>query len=291
MTSLAPPRAQVGNPLLHLQRHLDGAKRGIRTGERVIEKDHQRVAGEALQRPLEFEDQLAQLRVELAQNTHHLLGLRRLRECGEASQVAEHDRDLAPMALEHALVVARDDDVGELRRQESQEPAEALQLVDLSLHPALEGAVQLRELPGLGLDGVVVLLDAEQGPYACKELRGIEWPPDEVVGTCLDGAHLVLVATRREHDDREHAGGGIRPQLAAHVVAAHLGHDDVEQDQIHRLSRDALERFWPGGCSEHRVAVGAQDRVHEPAVLVGVIDDEDAGGAFHGYASASGTGQ
>src|SRR5439155_3463136 len=57
------------------------------------------------------------------------------------------------------------------------------------------------------------------------------------------------------------------------------------------VSRDALRRFRPGGRPEHRVAVGAQDRVHERAVLVGVIEDEDAGRAFHGYASTSGTRQ
>ena len=67
----------------------------------------------------------------LAQHRHHLLGLGGLGESGEAAQVAEHHGDLAAVALEQLLVARRHDQLGELRRQEALQPADALDLGDL----------------------------------------------------------------------------------------------------------------------------------------------------------------
>ena len=67
------------------------------------------------ERPAEGVDQLPQLAVELGQDGHHLFRLRGLRERGEAPEVAEDDRDLASVALQHALVIVVHDQLGELR--------------------------------------------------------------------------------------------------------------------------------------------------------------------------------
>ena len=79
------------------------APRAARIGawQRIVEQDHQAVAGEALERAFEFVDQCAERVMIVAQHLHHFFRLRRLGERREPAQVAEHDGDFAAMAFEH----------------------------------------------------------------------------------------------------------------------------------------------------------------------------------------------
>ena len=70
---------------------------------RIVEDHHHAVAGEALQRAAVLDDDLADRRVVLAQQRHHVFRVRGLGEPGEAAQVAEQRRDLAAMAFELLL--------------------------------------------------------------------------------------------------------------------------------------------------------------------------------------------
>ena len=65
---------------------------GSGTGDGIVEEDHHAVAGEALERALVGEDELAHFGVVLAQDAHQLLGLGRLREGREAAEVEERPR-------------------------------------------------------------------------------------------------------------------------------------------------------------------------------------------------------
>src|SRR3954469_18747041 len=51
------------------------------------------------------------------QQFKHLLRLGGLGKGGKAAQIAEHDDDVAAMGFEDVFVAARDDQVGELRRE------------------------------------------------------------------------------------------------------------------------------------------------------------------------------
>ena len=53
-----------------------------------------------------------------AQEVEDLLRLGGLGKGGVAAQIAEHDDDLAAVAFEDLLVALRDDQLGELRREE-----------------------------------------------------------------------------------------------------------------------------------------------------------------------------
>ena len=77
----------------------------------------------------------------------------------EPAQVAEDDDDLASVALQERLVTGVDHQVDQLRWEETAQPVDPLQLLDLSLHARLELAVPTLQLGRLGLDGVVVALD------------------------------------------------------------------------------------------------------------------------------------
>src|SRR4029453_17964584 len=102
-----------------------------------------------------------------------------LDEAGPAAKVGEEHRDLASMTRENRLVARRDDRVCELRGQESLEPPEPFELLDVRLHPPLERPVQL-------LDRVVVALDPEQRTNSREQLVVVERFCDEVVRTGLD---------------------------------------------------------------------------------------------------------
>src|ERR671919_229237 len=85
-----------------------------------------------------LEGQLAQRLVILSQHADHLFRLAGLGERGEPAQIAEHHGDLAPMALEQALVARGDDQLGDLGGHEPLERAEALDLGELRADALLE---------------------------------------------------------------------------------------------------------------------------------------------------------
>ena len=80
------------------------ARGRVRDRHRIIEENHDTVAGELIERALILTDQRPQRAVVLVQEVEHLLGLGRLHEGGVAAQIAEHDDDLAAMAFKDLLV-------------------------------------------------------------------------------------------------------------------------------------------------------------------------------------------
>src|SRR5439155_14257806 len=104
VTALTPAGDERAHAFAHRDRHPDGLSRGIRARDGVVEEREDRVAGEALERRPESEHQLAERGVVLAQDAHDLLRLGDLGERGEPAEVAEHDGDLAAVALEQSLI-------------------------------------------------------------------------------------------------------------------------------------------------------------------------------------------
>jgi hypothetical protein len=84
----------------------------------------------------------------LAQQVEHLFRLGGFGEGGEAAQVAEHDDDVAAVAFEDVLLAARDDHLGQLRRQKPLEAPHALQFAELSGDARRQFAVHRRDLVG-----------------------------------------------------------------------------------------------------------------------------------------------
>ena len=85
------------------------------------------------------------------------LGLRRLCEAREAAQVREHHRDVAPVTRERISAgMVGEDEIGDLRRQESTQPFHASDLLHLLGDPMFEKTVPVRELspdPAPGREG------------------------------------------------------------------------------------------------------------------------------------------
>ena len=180
--------------------------------------------------------------MELAEHPHQLFGLDRVREARPAAEVGEEHRDLPAVAGEDRLVAGRDDRLGELRREESLEALQALELLDLRLHALFERPVQL-------LDRVVVALDPQQRPDSREQLLLVERLRDEVVRAGLDRLRLLRPVARREHDHGQHRRLLALAEPAADGVAVELRHHDVEQDEV---------RFRRLGELEGGVAVVAE---------------------------------
>jgi hypothetical protein len=242
------------------------------------------VAGEPLQGALEPGHQVAEGLVIVVKDAHDLLGLGGLGEGGEGAQVAEHHRDVAPMALQERLVAGGHDQVGQLGREEPAQPAQPLQLLDLLLDPLGEGAVPLGQLGRLPLDGLVVALDAQQRPHPGQQLGLVEGLGHEVVGAGLDGQDPLLVAAGGDHDHGQERGGRVLAQPAADLVAVHLRHDDVEQDQVRAALGGQGQRLRARPGAEHPVAAGAEHGVEQADVGRQVVDGEDEGLIGHGAA-------
>ena len=88
----------------------------------------------------------------LAQERHHVFRIGGLGKAREAAQVAEQRGDLAAVAFQLLLVSRRDDQVGNLRRQEAAQPPHALDLADLLVDALLESLVQGAQLLRLRLE-------------------------------------------------------------------------------------------------------------------------------------------
>ena len=73
------------------------------------------------------------------------------------------------------------------------------------------------------------------------------------------------------------SGSALR--IAEGLVAVHLGHDDVEQDDVDRRDRRVAQQLQGGPAVlgfDRLVADGRQQPDQQPAIERGVVDDQDA---------------
>src|SRR5262249_17470870 len=99
-----PSCSQVCNLVAHFDRHSHASCRRISTRQRIVEYDKHPISSKALSRSLELVDQRADRLMIFSQNAYHLFRLCRFGKWRKVTQVAEDNRHLASMALQHALV-------------------------------------------------------------------------------------------------------------------------------------------------------------------------------------------
>src|SRR3954453_4109754 len=63
----------------------------------------------------------------------------------------------------------------------------------------------------------------------------------------------LLRTAGRDHHDRDERGPLVRPDPAAHLVAVHAWHQDVEEDEVDRMGVQEVEGLLAAGRGEHRV--------------------------------------
>ena len=107
--------------------------------------------------------------------------------------------------------------------------------------------------------------------------RRIERLRQVVLGTELDAADDAFnLAERRNHDHGNVAQLGARRLHALqYLVPVHVGHHDVEENEVKPLRLEEIECFTPvGRCRQIGVALARQASCKRVAIVVVVIDDE-----------------
>jgi len=154
--------------------------------------------------------------------------------------------------------------------------ASPLDLEDISEMASVGDAGQ--GIHGGQLDQQITLLFLlEVAADAGLDRRDVEGLGDVVDHSPLEPPGLVLPAVLGgEEDDRNVLQRGILLQTAADLVAIHLRHHDVQQDQVGLVYNDHLEGLLAAGGDLHQVV--AFQRLHQhPAVCRNVIDDQHPG--------------
>ena len=213
--------------------------------------------------------------MELAENSDQLLGLDCVCEARVPAQVTEQHRHLAPMATEDRFVARRHDRVGQLRREETLQLPQPLQLFDLLRNTFLERLVELAQLRRLRLDRVVVPLDSQKRTDTNKKLVVVERLRNEIVGAGLDRLCLLGSDARRHHDHRQHRGVVVSTETLADGISVHLGHYNVQENEIGLLGIDELERRGAVCRRDDVVAARNKHGLEQPHVLRYVVDNED----------------
>ena len=101
----------------------------------------------------------------------------------------------------------------------------------------------------------------------------------EIVGAGVEPAHAVGGAVERgDHHDGNEMGRRIGLQPAADLETVHVGHHDVEQDDVAFGARADLERLGAVGGGQHVEIFGRQPGFQQLDVGGNVVDDQDTRG-------------
>jgi hypothetical protein len=266
----------------HLRRHAHRLSAGIVNRHRVVEHHHQSVAGEALDRALEFVNDDTDARVIFAQEAHHLLRLRGFGEGGESAQVAKDDRDLPAMAFERAIVTRRQDQFGHLRRQEALQAVHAPDLRKLLLHALFQRPIPAGQIGSLRAHLVGQLLHPEHRFDAGNQRGLIDRLGQIFVGAGVQSSdHVLGVGFGGHQDDGGERQIRIRFQTATYLDAIDLRHHDVEQNKVGTVLADDQQSFLAIGSLQKLVAVRREPRAQNIAIGLIVIDDENTRGIVH----------
>src|SRR5262249_13793661 len=148
--------------------------------------------------------------------------------------------------------------------------------VDL-LSPAPHGSIRQVDLELAHSDGrdAVLAPPAQDRAHAGEQLLGAERLGDVVVGTGVEGAHLlVLVPDRRQHDDRQLAPAA---DLRRDRGAIAVGKDQIENDRVGRPDGDRVQRLLLRGGLLHAVPGVREDHPQAANDLGLIVDDEHPG--------------
>jgi hypothetical protein len=197
----------------------------------------------------------------------------------------EHGDDLAAVALEHLLVAAGDDEIGQMRREEALQLTDALQLDELRGDPFLESPVPLRQLagldlkaPGLVLGLVVQGLDPEHGLDPGDQRGLVDRLGQVLLGAGLEALdHVDRVRLGGDQDDRHERQPGLALEPPADLDAVHLGHHNVEQDEIRMVFAGGRQGGLAVGRGQDVVALAGQAGAEDVQVRRVVVGDEDLG--------------
>ena len=249
----APERLLPVEPVHQLQ-HLQGrAHRAIpviRAGQRGAEDGHQAVPEHLVDDPAVAADGVEHERVVAVQELDRVGRRQGLGDARERADVGEHHAGLDVLAAQRQA--GRQELLGHLGGRELPE-----QLALLVAEPLLLQA------------------GADAGP----EQHRVHRLEEVVLGAHLDAAgDAVHLLHRRHHHHRDVAEARVGGERLQRLVAVHLGHLDVQQDQIDAALAQRLQGLAPVLGEGDRVAELLQRAPEEQPVHPVVVDHQEVAG-------------
>jgi hypothetical protein len=83
----------------------------------------------------------------------------------------------------------------------------------------------------------------------------------------LEGGELLRLPAGGDGHDGKKARGRVGSEPAADLESVHAGHQDVQQDEVDRVSGGPLERLLARRRCHDREAAWEEDRLQQPNVL------------------------
>src|SRR5262249_31867767 len=126
---------------------------------------------------------------------------------------------------------------------------------------------------------IVQSLALQAGSYAGAQQRRIERLGQIVLGTQLNAAdNAVDLVDSGNHDDRDVPQALVRLHCRQHLVAVHLRHHDVEQDEIERFGVEQVQSVPAvGSGGDVQIALAGKPTAQRESVVLDVVDHEQRG--------------
>ncbi len=148
-------------------------------------------------------------------------------------------------------------------------------------HPGgdLPDGGQLLALGELGGHAPVALGigEADQVPDPGHQGAALDGLVEVLVGAGLEALQLAVgvVELGGEEHHRHARAGRVLADAPADLEAVHVGHADVEQDEVDAALLHLLQGLGAAECAEHTKALGLQVGLDEPDVRRLVVDHQD----------------
>jgi len=199
------------------------------------------------------------------------LGIGSGQECGEAGMRAQLQRQRLHIVLGAQDVVARFGIAGLGQRGQGQDGdiLDRRHLARAALHLQFQKLVLVAQEISRRLEGQLRLDPRQQD-------RGTDGLGDVVDCADLEPDAFVFLVGPGGHENHRNVGRPpVRLEALAHLVAIHLGHHDVEQDQVGRLrtGRDA-QRLLAADSHLHMVGV-LEQCADQRQIVRGVVHHQD----------------
>ena len=138
--------------------------------------------------------------------------------------------------------------------------------------------------------GVVVVCDQDAWPIVRPHTLRTQRPVDagdELVGREIalagqrrdlrtqDGALLLVHVLGGENDDRAVAQAGVLRDGVHHFESAHFGHDEVDHEEVHRMSCRERQAFSAARRREDHKVHRHEQFPHQVAMILVVVDHDD----------------
>jgi len=120
----------------------------------------------------------------------------------------------------------------------------------------------------------VILLDPEERFDPSQKLSLVERLGNEFICPSFERFDLLLVAGGRDHDDGESPRGRILAQASTYLIPIHLGHLDIQENEIRRCFIHRCQSLLAGHRPDHLIPSRTQHRLKQADVLRGIVHHE-----------------